>query len=78
MMFNNRFYFLFKKCKNKTDFSKYDFIEVDHIDKNAFYGKDNDFKGFLKQRIEEEKRVDNHCNYIWLNYIKAKKLDLLW
>ena len=51
MMFNNRFYFLFKKCKNKTDFSKYDFIEVDHIDKNDFYGKDNDFKGFLKQRI---------------------------
>ena len=75
-MFNKQFYFLFKKCKNNID--KYDLFEIDHIEKDSFYGRNDDFKSFLKQRIEEEKKLDNSCNYLWIKYDKAKELDLLW
>lgn len=77
-MFTNKYYFLFKKCKNNNKVEKYDFVELDHIEKDSFYGKDDDFKFFLKQRIEQEKKIDDSCNYIWLKYTKAKELDLLW
>jgi len=77
-MFNKQFYFLFKKCKNKNDIDKYDLFEIDHIEKDSFYGRNDDFKSFLKQRIEDEKKLNNSCNYLWIKYDKAKELDLLW
>ena len=61
-MFTNKYYFLFKKCKNNNEVGKYDFIEIDHIEKDSFYGKDDEFKLFLKQRIEQEKELTRYVH----------------